>query len=234
MISRRRGGILQAREPPRRAAMSSGCTFWPPGGGPILMARSVLRAGAERLTERLPPRTLADICGLPRKATACLSWRRAGPGEGFGSLGVKGSRVQIPPSRPRSSRSEATLPARQGGLKIFRPHLDRRFVRHSAACRVHQMWQTSHPGRVAVNSLQSRVGTLPQHAPPHSHRGGQRFESLSSTQNRSSQGRKSLLTRRRGRPHGGLSDRSAILSLCLKLGSIMRRPPWIHRACSTR
>ena len=34
-------------------------------------------------------------------------------------LGVKGSPVQIRPSRPLHCRSEATLLSRQGGLKIF-------------------------------------------------------------------------------------------------------------------
>jgi hypothetical protein len=33
-------------------------------------------------------------------------------------LGVKGSPVQIRPSRPLHSRSEATSPSRRGGLKI--------------------------------------------------------------------------------------------------------------------
>src|SRR6266576_3390443 len=52
--------------------------------------------------------------GPPAETRKC-----PGGGDRDAWLGVKGSPVQIRPSRPRSSRSEATLPVWRGGLKIF-------------------------------------------------------------------------------------------------------------------
>ena len=63
---RQRGRTLQARDGPRRGSK---------------LTRPQLRATSrrlKRLSERLPPRALADVRGLPGKVTACLHWRRAG------------------------------------------------------------------------------------------------------------------------------------------------------------
>jgi hypothetical protein len=85
-------------------------------------------------------------CGNGLMSTGRIPGRR---------LGVKGSRVQIPPSRRRRCRSEATS---RDAVRWPQDLLTARFcgiVRHFAFT---QMWRTSHIGTAAVNKWGSRAG----------------------------------------------------------------------------